>query len=82
MGLFILQILRIIIKEKIIKNPVRKVIENLDELSFADYDIENHYILENHSIRKFREEDLSGGIFFLTGRGCPYGCAYCSNKSL
>jgi len=69
-------------KEKIIKNPIRPVIENLDELPFADYDIQNHYILENHNLRKFKEKDLAGGIFFLTGRGCPYGCAYCSNNFL
>lgn len=65
---------------KIIKNPVRKLIEDLDELPFADYEIENHYILEKHLLRKFREEDFSGQIFFLTGRGCPYGCTYCSNN--
>ena len=68
------------VKDKIIKNPVREVIENLDELPFADYDIQNHYILEKHNLRKFREEDLAGQIFFLTGRGCPYGCTYCSNN--
>lgn len=67
---------------KIIKNPVRFVIENLDKLPFADYDIQDHYILENHHLRSFREEDLAGQIFFLTGRGCPYGCAYCSNNFL
>lgn len=68
--------------EKIIKNPVRPAIENLDKLPFADYDIHNHYILGNHNLRKFREEDLIGQIFFLTGRGCPYGCTYCSNNLL
>ena len=67
---------------KIIKNPVRPAIENLDNLPFADYDIREHFVLENHKIRKFREEDLAGVIFFLTGRGCPYGCAYCSNNLL
>ena len=51
--------------DKIIKNPVREVIENLDELPFADYDIQNHYILEKHHLRKFREEDLAGQNFFL-----------------
>lgn len=66
--------------KEIIKNTVRPVIENLDELPFADYDIQDHYILENHNLRKFKEEYLSGGIFFLTGRGCPYGCTYCSNN--
>lgn len=69
-------------KGKIIKNPVRPVIENLDSLPFVDYDIEDHYILEAHTLRKFKESDLDGAIFFLTGRGCPYGCEYCSNNFL
>ncbi len=64
----------------IIKNPVRPTIDNLDELPLPDYDLEDHFILENHIIRKFEEEDLGGQIFFLTGRGCPYGCDYCSNS--
>jgi radical SAM superfamily enzyme YgiQ (UPF0313 family) len=67
-------------KEKIIKNPVRALIDNLDKLPFPDFDIENHYILDKGRIRKFQESDLAGGIFFLTGRGCPYGCDYCSNS--
>src|SRR3989344_2282562 len=67
---------------EIVKNPVRPFIDNLDILPFVDYDIENHYILENHNLRKFKEEDLNGQIFFLTGRGCPYGCTYCSNNLL
>ena len=67
---------------RIIKNPIRNIIENLDKIPFADYDVEDHFLLENHNIRKFREEDLGGGIFFLTGRGCPYGCEYCSNNLL
>jgi anaerobic magnesium-protoporphyrin IX monomethyl ester cyclase len=67
-------------KDKIIKNPVRNIIDNIDSLPFPDYKIETHYILENHKIRKFTEYDLGGQIFFLTGRGCPYGCDYCSNS--
>ena len=67
---------------EIVKNPVRPFIDILDTLPFVDYDIEDHYILENHNLRKFKEEDLNGQIFFLTGRGCPYGCTYCSNNLL
>jgi len=67
-------------KNKIIKNPIRNLIENVDSLPFPDFDIETHYLLEKGNIRKFKEEDLGGGIFFLTGRGCPYGCDYCSNS--
>ncbi len=65
---------------KIIKNPVRKIIDNIDSLPFPDFDIEDHFILGKGRIRKFQEKDLAGQIFFLTGRGCPYGCDYCSNS--
>lgn len=67
---------------KIIKNPVRNLIDNLDSLPPVDYDIQDHYILDKGKIIRFREIDLGGQIFFLTGRGCPYGCAYCSNDLL
>ncbi|MFH1607993.1 MAG: radical SAM protein [archaeon] len=63
-----------------VKNPVRPVIDNLDKLPIPDFDIKDHYILESGGIRKFIEQDLAGQIFFLTGRGCPYGCDYCSNS--
>jgi radical SAM superfamily enzyme YgiQ (UPF0313 family) len=66
-------------QNEIIKNPVRNLIDNLDSLPFLDYDISTHFILENKKIRTFQERDLGGQIFFLTGRGCPYGCDYCSN---
>lgn len=67
-------------KNKIIKNPVRTLIDDLDKLPMPDYELENHYILDKRRIRKFREGDFAGQIFFLTGRGCPYGCDYCSNS--
>ncbi|MDD5254397.1 MAG: radical SAM protein [Candidatus Nanoarchaeia archaeon] len=69
-------------KDVIFKNPPRPLRENLDELPFADYDIENHYILEGGQIIRFQQRHLGGYIFFLTGRGCPYGCSYCSNNYL
>jgi len=67
-------------QNKIIKNPVRNLIESIDKLPFPDFEIQDHYILERGRIRKFLEYDLAGQIFFLTGRGCPYGCDYCSNS--
>jgi anaerobic magnesium-protoporphyrin IX monomethyl ester cyclase len=66
----------------ILKNPVRSLIDDLDTLPPVDYNIENHYILEKNKLIPFREQDLNGEIFFLTGRGCPYGCDYCSNDFL
>ncbi len=80
----ITNILNLWIKEnsKLTKNPVRPLIDNLDELPPVDYEIQDHYILNNNHITPFQESDLDGQIFFLTGRGCPYGCAYCSNDQL
>jgi len=67
---------------KIIKNSVRDLVDDLDSLPMPDYEIKTHYILEKGIIRRFHETDLGGSIFFLTGRGCPYGCDYCSNSLL
>jgi len=64
----------------VIKNPVRDLIDDIDSIPFPDYDIQHHFILEGGKLRKFLEYDLGGLIFFLTGRGCPYGCDYCSNS--
>jgi len=64
---------------KIIKNPVRCLNEGLDHLPPMDYDLEDHYLLENNKLIKFQERHLNGYIFFMTSRGCPNACTYCSN---
>lgn len=56
---------------KIIKNPVREKIENLDTLPFPDRDI---IFFENLALRK------SPIRRFITSRGCPFSCSYCFNK--
>ncbi len=65
---------------QIYRNSVRNLIEDIDTLPYPDYDLEDHYILEKNRIIKFQERHLNGQIFFLTGRGCPYACTYCSNS--
>jgi len=65
---------------KIYKNSVRNLVDDLDKLPLPDYDIQDHFILSQGKIRNFLEEDLGGQVLFLTGRGCPYGCDYCSNS--
>ena len=67
---------------KVITSGLRPLIENLDGIPLADYDIKDHYILKKNKLVPFEEADLGGYIFFLTGRGCPYCCTYCSNKAL
>jgi len=57
----------------IIKNPVRPLISNLDELPFPDREL-FHY---EELLKKWRHE-----AEFIAGRGCPYNCTYCCNHAL
>lgn len=58
---------------QIIKNPLRKLVEDLDSLPFADREfINQEEILKNNGFRL----DIS------IGRGCPYNCPYCCNSAL
>jgi len=58
--------------KKIYKNEMRNLIEDLDELPFPDRDIyyKKYPYLRNQSTK----------VFFL-GRGCPYNCSFCINKT-
>lgn len=52
------------------KNPVRPLIENLDELSFPD----REFMYDGDKDLKLNKNKM-----FFTGRGCPYRCTYCFN---
>jgi len=73
-------------KEKIFKNKLRPLIQDLDSLPFPDYDYENHYILSDGRIKKMDENLLKIGLersyFTMATRGCCFGCAYCCNNTL
>ncbi len=55
---------------EIITNPVRNLIENLDELPIADRDL----TLSNSFLKDTPKKT------FYTTRGCPFKCAYCCNN--
>lgn len=52
------------------KNPLRPLIDNLDELPFPDRDL----TLENSFLKDIAKKT------FYTSRGCPYNCTYCANN--
>ncbi len=54
---------------KIIKNEIRPLIKNLDELPFPDKDL---YYSQTAPFMK-------GHYLIMATRGCPYRCTYCAN---
>jgi len=55
---------------KIKKNPIRPLINNLDELPFPDKDL------------FFKYGAFSKRYYIMAARGCPFECSYCYNKQL
>jgi len=57
---------------RVYKNSLRPLIEDLDKLPFPDREIYYQYdFLKKASVKQF-----------LTARGCPYNCTFCSNHLL
>lgn len=74
-------------QDRIIKNDVRHLKENLDELPFADYELETQHVLKGKRIISARDylesnpkQIHEGQILIHTARGCPYSCSYCANR--
>lgn len=57
--------------KEIIKNPPQNLIENLDLLPLPDNEIFEKYDV----FRKSKSRNI------MAGRGCPYNCSFCFNKS-
>lgn len=64
-------------KEKVVKNPPRSLIENLDSLPMPAWNLFNPKLYMNP--KAIARESPVGTIG--TSRGCVYGCIYC-NKSV
>lgn len=54
---------------KVILNPPREIIQNLDDLAMPDYSYAKTFI------------ERSGMGFLITSRGCPVRCTFCSTSS-
>jgi radical SAM superfamily enzyme YgiQ (UPF0313 family) len=67
------------------KNEAAPLIENLDELPLPDFEnCENTYVIED-GILENRDPVFNGALThynFMTGRGCPFHCDFCSNSAL
>ncbi|MCP4180825.1 MAG: radical SAM protein, partial [bacterium] len=58
---------------KIVKNEQRDLIQNLDELPFADWD--------DYNLEKYFQVNVSH-MSIMGSRGCPYNCTYCSSHAM
>ncbi|MDI6603173.1 MAG: radical SAM protein [Patescibacteria group bacterium] len=59
--------------QRIIKNPTRPLIENLDDLPLPDFSI--------FDFEKLISSKISTGTVMIS-RGCPYNCSYCCNHAI
>jgi len=73
---------------QVIDKGAAPLLENIDNLPYPDYDLEDHYIIHEHRLVPLTEEILvqyypaSKGDHRLTAsRGCPHACAYCCNSA-
>ncbi len=59
--------------DNIIRNNVRPLIENLDELPLPDRDV-----FDYKSLADYRW----GRLVFMASRGCPFHCTHCCNRDI
>jgi len=58
---------------EVIRNPLRPLIANLDELPYADRELFDYDAILAAN---------DGWVDLIAGRGCPYNCSYCCNPGL
>lgn len=82
----------------ITKNQTGFVTENLDELPFLDYDINDHYVYDWRSgdiipiDQRIMKEQFLRMLYYndkhlityrtMTSRGCPHRCSYCASSAM
>ncbi len=79
--------------QDIIRNPLRPLIQNLDEIPFPDYSGMDHFLAIDEDLEQLTTERLKQfvgkrfayrreGLTYpvMTSRGCPHSCAYCCNS--
>jgi radical SAM superfamily enzyme YgiQ (UPF0313 family) len=69
---------------EVIHNPLMPLMQDLDELPFATYGI-NEWLVEFNHIRQITPErdraHLRDRFLMMSSRGCPYNCSYCCHES-
>jgi len=64
---------------KIIKNPIRPLIQNLSRFPTPVFDDNLSAYIENDELINKEIYKFNTRYGIIAGRGCPYSCTYCSN---
>lgn len=73
---------------KIIENPIRPLIQDLDSLPFTDFSNKNKVYIEQNKLatspRQIKNNRMECYYCYpiMTSRGCLFGCTYCANSFL
>ena len=64
------------------KNPLRNLIQDLDELPFPDLENEDKYYIEDNELIQREPLCKSAEYRIIASRGCLFNCSYCYNSAL
>jgi radical SAM superfamily enzyme YgiQ (UPF0313 family) len=67
---------------RIIKNPMRPLIQDLDSLPFPAYARDSFYFIGSNKISGKDPTLLDPILQIMPARGCPFSCSYCVNSLL
>ena len=70
---------------RMIRNPVARLQQELDEFPFPDYELQSHWVAAKDHFERAAPKNLRGALNryrIETTRGCPYPCTFCNNAAL
>ena len=65
---------------RVVKNDLCFLIQDLDSVPFPDFSIENKYYLEGAIVEPLPLPAQRTNYPVMTSRGCPFHCTYCYNN--
>lgn len=67
---------------RIIRNTMRPLIQELDSIPFPSYGNNSYYFIDSNKITKEDPVLFDTSYWVQTSRGCPFVCSYCANSLL
>jgi len=73
---------------QIVARGVATLLDNIEDISYPDYNFSHHYIIHNGRLLAMTENIYrqyypasNGDHRLISSRGCPHSCAYCCNST-